>query len=54
MTDGNGQKLINPDNGSVPAQYDCGNSGGEYYYLIEIYNTANSTKDGQVQQVTNN
>ena len=48
-TDGNGQKLTNPDNGSVDAQYDCKNDN--YYYLIEIYNTSNTTSSGQVTQV---
>jgi hypothetical protein len=53
-SDGNGTKLTNVSlsRGSLPISFPCSDTTDTaHYYLLEFYNTANTTMDGQIQQV---
>ena len=52
--DGNGTKLTNVslNKGSLPISFPCSDTTDTaHYYLLEVYNTANTTMDGQITQV---
>ena len=51
-TDGNGTQLTQPNKGSLTISYPCSDTTDTaHYYLLEVYNTSNSTMSGQIQQV---
>jgi hypothetical protein len=51
-TDGNGTQLTQPNKGSLTISYPCSDTTDPaHYYLLEVYNTSNSTMSGQDQQV---